>query len=129
MRKTINRNAKLVIIAYILPFLCVAGALYSFDQQRSARREIAEDVFAETRAITLLNCQSIERVKKEIRNVFLETRRNAIEARRSATSLTEPQVRQINRTIEFANRKLRSFRAIDCLKQPLLRLGKKPYPG
>ena len=65
MRKTINRNAKLVIIAYILPFLCVAGALYSFDQQRSARREIAVDVFAETRAISLLYCQYIERVKKE----------------------------------------------------------------
>jgi uncharacterized protein HemX len=126
-----NHRAKIIVFAYILPFLAVAVALYTFQQQRDQRRAQAVTTFAQAREAVLFNCAQVEIVKKQLRITLIEQKAKAkqdLEAFKKDPHLYSILKDQLDRGLKRQDKIIRRFAPVDCEKLPFIREGLTPYP-
>lgn len=127
---TTRGKAKLVVFAYVIPFLAVALALWSVQQQREESRRQAEAVFSETRQTVLINCQGIEDVKTQLRHTLSEQKAAAkkqLEQFRDQPLLYATLKRQLPAQLKKQDVIIKRFKPIDCKKLPFINRGKEPF--
>src|SRR6476659_4728992 len=126
-----QHRAKIIVFAYVLPFLAVALALYAYQEQRDTRRAQAVTAFSEARAAVLYNCEQIEVVKKQLRLSLIEAKskaKNDLKAVKDDPKLYPMLKSQLDRGLVQQNKLIARFAPVNCKTLPFVNRGKTPYP-